>query len=104
MTKADIVESLYGQEKLSKKEATEVVDFLLDTLKDALERGDGVKLSGFGHFQVRSKKPRQGRNPKTGETMEIAARKVLVFRPSQVLKAALNAPEPVRAVGGASRR
>ena len=98
MTKADIIESVYERVGFSKKESAEIVELVFDTLKETLERGGGsassnegkVKISGFGNFQVRYKKARVGRNPQTGKEIEISARKVLTFRPSQVLKAALN--------------
>lgn len=90
MTKADIVENIYEKVGFSKKESAELVELVFDTLKDTLERGDKVKISGFGNFQVRQKRARIGRNPQTGQAIEISARRVLTFRPSQVLKAELN--------------
>lgn len=90
MTKADIVEAIYEKIGFSKKESAEIVEMVFDTMKGTLEKGEKIKISGFGNFVVRSKKPRIGRNPQTGEEIEISARKVLTFRPSQVLKSALN--------------
>ncbi len=90
MTKADIVEKVYGKIGFSKKEASELVEMVFTTLKDVLHRGDKVKISGFGNFVVREKNERVGRNPQTGEQIKISARRVLTFRPSQVLKAMLN--------------
>lgn len=90
LTKADIIESVYEKVGFSKKEASDIVELLFDTLKTTLEKGEKVKISGFGNFVVRHKKPRIGRNPQTGEEIEISERKVLTFKPSQVLKAALN--------------
>ncbi len=90
MTKADIVEAIYEKIGFSKKESAEIVELVFDTMKGTLETGETIKISGFGNFVVRSKRPRMGRNPQTGEEIEISARKVLTFRPSQVLKAALN--------------
>lgn len=90
MTKADIIEQIYEKVGFSKKESAEIVELVFDTMKETLEKGDKIKISGFGNFVVRSKRPRIGRNPQTGEEIEISARKVLTFRPSQVLKAALN--------------
>jgi len=90
LTKADIVEAIYEKIGFSKKESADLVEMVFDTLKDTLEKGEKIKISGFGNFVVRAKKPRIGRNPQTGEEIEISARKVLTFRPSQVLKAALN--------------
>lgn len=90
MTKADIVGSVYEKVGFSKKEAVRVVETLFDIVKDALERGEKVKVSGFGNFVVRSKRARRGRNPQTGDDIEISPRKILSFRPSQVLKNDLN--------------
>ncbi|HEY4186312.1 MAG TPA: integration host factor subunit alpha [Polyangia bacterium] len=91
MTKADIVENVY--EKVggfSKKEAAEFVEVVFDTIKTTLERGEKIKISGFGNFVVRDKNSRAGRNPQTGQEITISARRVLTFKPSQVLKNALN--------------
>jgi integration host factor subunit alpha len=91
MTKADIVENVY--EKLggfSKKESAEIVELVFETMKETLGRGEKIKISGFGNFVVRRKRERIGRNPQTGEEIKISARKVLTFKPSQVLKNALN--------------
>jgi integration host factor subunit alpha len=90
MTKADIVEKVYQKIGFSKKEASELVELVFSSLKDVLQRGDKVKISGFGNFVVREKNERVGRNPQTGEQIKISARRVLTFRPSQVLKAMLN--------------
>ena len=90
MTKADIIEGVYEKVGFSKKESAEIVELVFDTVKETLERGDKIKISGFGNFQVREKKARVGRNPQTGKEIEISARRVLTFRPSQVLKTALN--------------
>lgn len=91
MTKADIVEKVC--EKVggfSKKEAADLVDQVFDTMKSVLETGEKIKISGFGNFVVREKKPRPGRNPQTGQEITIEARRVLTFKPSNVLKNALN--------------
>lgn len=90
MTKADIVERVYEKIGFSKKEASELVEMVFDTVKDKLEAGEKVKISGFGKFEVREKKSRIGRNPQTGDRITISARRVLNFSPSQVLKAMLN--------------
>src|SRR3954447_26372754 len=90
MTKADVVESVCKEAGFSKKEAAEIVEMVFDTVKDTLERGEKIKLSGIGNFIVREKKSRVGRNPQTGQEIEISARRVLTFRPSQVLKNELN--------------
>ena len=91
MTKADIIEAVY--EKVggfSKKEAAEIVETVFDTIKETLEISEKIKISGFGNFVVRKKNARVGRNPQTGEEITISARRVLNFKPSQVLKNALN--------------
>ncbi|MBM4342889.1 MAG: integration host factor subunit alpha [Deltaproteobacteria bacterium] len=91
MTKADIIEAVY--QKLggySKREAAELVERVFDTLKDTLSKQEKVKISGFGNFVVREKKARMGRNPQTRQPIEISARRVLTFKPSQVLKSQLN--------------
>lgn len=93
MTKADIVEKVYSKIGFSKKEASELVELVFNSLKNVLCDGEKVKISGFGNFVVREKKERIGRNPQTGEQITISARRVLTFRPSQVLKAMLNGEE-----------
>jgi integration host factor subunit alpha len=90
MTKADIVEVVHGRTGFSKKESSEAVEMILEILKEVLESGEKVKLSGFGNFVIRSKEVRKGRNPKTGQEMEISARKVMTFKPSQKLKDYIN--------------
>ena len=86
LTKADIVERVYKEAGFSKKEAADLVDMVFGVIKDTLARGEKVKISGFGNFSIRDKKTRTGRNPQTGDAMEISARRVLTFKPSQVLK------------------
>lgn len=93
VTKADIVEKVYQKIGFSKKEASELVELVFDSLKGQLQRGEKVKISGFGNFVVRGKNERVGRNPQTGDQITISARRVLTFRPSQVLKAMLNGEE-----------
>ena len=86
LTKADIAESLYEELGLNKREAREPVEIYFDELKEALSNGKQVKLSGFGNFDLRDKKERPGRNPKTGESIPISARRVVTFKPGQKLK------------------
>ncbi len=93
MTKADIIEKVYSKIGFSKKEASELVDMVFDSLRGQFKKGEKVKISGFGNFTVRQKKERVGRNPRTGERINIGARQVLTFRPSQTLKAMLNGEE-----------
>jgi len=90
ITKADLVEMLHDRIGFSKKEARELVETSLDEIRAALSEGEEVKLSGFGKFELREKPPRPGRNPKTGEEVTITARRVVNFRPSQVLKGRVN--------------
>jgi integration host factor subunit alpha len=93
VTKADVVEKVYETIGFSKKEASELVELVFVELKNTLQKGEKVKISGFGNFVVRGKSERIGRNPQTGEQIKISARRVLTFRPSQVLKAMLNGEE-----------
>lgn len=94
MTKADIVETIYERVGFSKKESAELVETIFDVIKEALVKGEKVKFSGFGNFVVREKNARKGRNPQTGEEIQLAARRVLTFKPSLVLKNALNETAP----------
>ena len=94
MTKADLIEAIYTKVGISKKESADLVEMIFDTMKDTLSKGEKIKISGFGNFVVREKRSRMGRNPQTGDSMEISARRVLTFRPSQVLKSDLNGGEP----------
>lgn len=87
LTKADMTEQLYEELGFNKREAKELVEMFFEEIRGALEDGDQVKLSGFGNFELRDKKERPGRNPKTGEEIPITARRVVTFRPGQKLKA-----------------
>lgn len=87
LTKADLVEKLLEDLGINKRDAKELVDQFFDEIKSALESGGAVKLSGFGNFDLRDKKERPGRNPKTGEEIPITARRVVTFKPGQKLKA-----------------
>ena len=87
LTRADLTDALHEQVGLSRQDCAGLVERTLDLVAEAMERGDIVKLSGFGVFQVRSKRERMGRNPKTGEPATIAPPRVIGFRASQVLKA-----------------
>jgi integration host factor subunit alpha len=90
MTKADLIDNLYEKVGLSKKESAMIVEQIFEIIRVALERGKKVKISGFGNFNIRSKKVRRGRNPQTGDEMQISARTVLSFKASPLLKKALN--------------
>ena len=91
LTKADLAERLYEELGFNKREAKEVVELFFDEIRDSLESNEQVKLSGFGNFDLRDKKQRPGRNPKTGEEIPITARRVVTFRPGQKLKARVEA-------------
>ena len=91
LTKADIADRLFNEVALNKREAKEFVDAYFEIIREALEGGENVKLSGFGNFQLREKNQRPGRNPKTGEEIPISARRVVTFRPGQKLRARVEA-------------
>lgn len=86
LTKAEMAQRLFEDVGLNKREAKEFVDIFFDVIREALEKGENVKLSGFGNFDLRQKNQRPGRNPKTGEEIPISARTVVTFRPGQKLK------------------
>jgi len=90
ITRAHLGEAVYQEVGLSRNESADLLEMVLDLMSDALVRGESVKISSFGSFSSRQKGQRIGRNPKTGEEVPILARKVLVFRPSQVLKSRVN--------------
>ncbi|WP_376867137.1 integration host factor subunit alpha [Aeromonas veronii] len=94
LTKADIAEHLFTQLGMSKREAKDMVEAFFEEIRQALERGERVKISGFGNFDLREKNQRPGRNPKTGEDIPISARRVVTFRPGQKLKARVENVEP----------
>jgi integration host factor subunit alpha len=94
MTKADIISRIYEKIGFSKKDATDVVEATFDIIKVCLEKGEKVKISGFGNFVVNTKRPRKGRNPQTGDEIIIVGRKVLTFKASQILKKSLNSMAP----------
>lgn len=86
LTKAQLSELLFEQIGLNKRESKDMVDAFFDLVSDSLIRGEDVKISGFGNFQIRTKAPRPGRNPRTGETIPIRARRVVTFHASHKLK------------------
>ena len=91
LTKAEIAEKLYNDLGLNKREAKELVELFFENIRSSLEQNEQVKLSGFGNFDLRDKKQRPGRNPKTGEEIPISARRVVTFRPGQKLKTRVEA-------------
>jgi integration host factor subunit alpha len=93
MTKADLIENVYLKTGFSKKESAEIVETVFDLIKGTLENGEKIKIAGFGNFVVKEKSTRRGRNPQTGEEIEISSRRILTFKPSQVLKSSINGEE-----------
>lgn len=90
LTKAELIDSVYETVGFSKKEAADLVEMVFETMKEELCKGGQIKISGFGKFRVRQKASRMGRNPQTGDAMEISARKVLTFTPSRILRDGIN--------------
>ena len=93
ITRADLVEALAKRANMQRADANRLLTRMLEMMQDALVEGETVKLSRFGNFNVRTKRQRIGRNPKTGEEVPITPRRVLVFRPSQVMKNVINGLE-----------
>ena len=94
LTKAELADLLFEKVGFNKREAKDMVESFFEEVRTALERGEGVKLSGFGNFQLRDKPQRPGRNPKTGEEIPITARRVVTFHASQKLKALVDKNYP----------
>ncbi len=90
MTKADIVEIVADKCGISKKDSMDMVESVFSVLKSTLENGEDIKISGFGKFEVKNKHERKGRNPQTGESIIIDARRILSFKPSTILKESIN--------------
>jgi integration host factor subunit alpha len=90
MTKAEVAKISCQKRGFASKESTEVIEQVFEILKETLEGGEKVKISGFGNFVVRQKRPRRGRNPKTGQELVISGRRVGTFKPSPVLRKVLN--------------
>jgi nucleoid DNA-binding protein len=89
LNKADLIDTVASEMELSKRQASQIVELILSEIKSALQKGDRVALTPFGSFVVRSRKAREGRNPKTGEKIKIAARKVPAFVAGKSLKEAI---------------
>ncbi|HEX7065453.1 MAG TPA: HU family DNA-binding protein [Bacillales bacterium] len=89
MNKTDLIQSVAESTQLSKKDVTKAVDSVFDSISDSLKQGEKVQLIGFGNFEVRERSARKGRNPQTGEEIEIAASKVPAFKPGKALKEAV---------------
>jgi integration host factor subunit alpha len=90
LTKIDIIESIYDKIGIPKKDCFRIVESVFDIIKDALYKGNNVMISGFGKWTVKAKKERRGRNPQTGEALTIDARRVVTFKPSNVLRDKVN--------------
>src|SRR6202162_3807079 len=95
VTRAHLAETIYAQVGLSRNESADLLETVLERVSTALKSGESVKISGFGTFSVRQKGRRVGRNPKTGQEVPIMPRRVLVFRPSHVLKTRINGGKPI---------
>ena len=93
LTRAELTEAVYEEVGLSRNESAELVEAVLGEMSNALVRGESVKISSFGSFTIRNKSERIGRNPKTGEEVPITPRRVVIFKPSHVLKSRINAPQ-----------
>tara|TARA_B100000212_G_scaffold112870_1_gene84169 strand:- start:1324 stop:1626 length:303 start_codon:yes stop_codon:yes gene_type:complete len=93
LTRAELTEAVYEEVGLSRNESAELVEAVLGEMSTALVRGESVKISSFGSFIIRNKSERIGRNPKTGEEVPITPRRVVIFRPSHVLKSRVNSPQ-----------
>jgi len=104
LTKADLIETLATEQEMSRRQVGEIVDMFLDEIKTALKKGDKVALTPFGSFVVRQRRKREGRNPKTGETITIAARKVPAFQAGKALKDAVSGSSGGRSGKGGRRR
>ena len=90
MTKADIAERIQATTGFTKKESADMLESVFSVMKNTLEAGEKIKIAGFGNFEVKQKKDRKGRNPQTGESITIEARRILTFKPSTLLKQAIN--------------
>ena len=90
MTKADIVERIMTTTGFSRMESFDMFELVFSIMKNTLEDGEAIKISGFGQFEVKQKKDRRGRNPQTGEDLTIEARRVLTFKPSTLLRKTIN--------------
>ena len=90
LTKADLVQKVYQNHNLTKAQATEAVEIFLRIAKNCLENGEDLLLSGFGKFNVKNKNSRRGRNPQTGKELILAARRVVTFKPSGILRDRIN--------------
>ena len=101
MTKAELVEEVANQSDLTKKDAEVIVQTVLDSITDSLQKGEKIELRGFGSFRLRKREPRKGRNPKTGDKVDVPPKKVPYFKPGKELKELINR-EPAPAAAAAA--
>ncbi|BAN34949.1 integration host factor subunit alpha [Sulfuricella denitrificans skB26] len=104
LTKAELADMLFEKVGLNKREAKDMVESFFEEIRVSLEQGEGVKLSGFGNFELRDKPERPGRNPKTGEEIPITARRVVTFHASQKLKGLVEDSYQLEAANGGTRK
>jgi len=104
LTKAELADMLFEKVGLNKREAKDMVESFFEEIRVSLENGEGVKLSGFGNFELRDKPERPGRNPKTGEEIPITARRVVTFHASQKLKSLVEESYQLEAANGGTRK
>ena len=104
LTKAELADMLFEKVGLNKREAKDMVESFFEEIRVSLEQGEGVKLSGFGNFELRDKPERPGRNPKTGEEIPITARRVVTFHASQKLKGLVEESNKLEAANGGTRK
>ncbi|MBX3292467.1 MAG: integration host factor subunit beta [Acidobacteria bacterium] len=90
MTKADLVEQVAREAEMTKKDAEQLVEIIFDSITESLNKGEKIELRGFGSFRVRERNSRKGRNPKTGEAVDIPAKRVAYFKPGKELKDLIN--------------
>jgi integration host factor subunit beta len=104
MTKADLIEEVSRLAELTRKDSEVIVETIFDSIVNSLRAGDKIEIRGFGSFRTRQRKPRVGRNPKTGDRVDVPAKKIPFFKPSKELKDVVNtgdgAPAPAAAAGG----
>jgi len=104
LTKAELADMLFERVGLNKRESKDMVESFFEEIRVSLEKGEGVKLSGFGNFELRDKPERPGRNPKTGEEIPITARRVVTFHASQKLKSLVEETYQLEAANGGTRK
>jgi len=102
LTKADLIEEVLRTTELPRKESETIVETIFESIIESLQKGDKIEIRGFGSFRTRSRRGRVGRNPKTGEKVEVPAKKIPFFKPSKELKDFVNSPEAAASAGASS--